>query len=63
MLPSVTVTVTENVPTTLGVPVIVPVVELMESPVGSPVADQESTAPLGLVAVIGSEIDCPTELA
>ena len=36
---SVAVTVTEDAPAVVGVPVIVPVDALMDSPVGRPVAD------------------------
>jgi len=36
---SVRVSVTDEVPTTVGVPVMAPVEELIASPVGSPVAD------------------------
>ena len=38
-------TVTELEPAVVGVPVIVPVEELMASPAGSPVADQVRVAP------------------
>ena len=43
--PSVAVTVTEETPGVVGVPVMTPVEVLMASPVGKPVADQVSVAP------------------
>ena len=45
--PSVAVVVTDDVPPTVGVPVIAPVDGLIESPEGSPVADQVRVAPDG----------------
>jgi len=42
--PSVSVTVTEDVPGVVGVPLIVPVEELMDRPAGRPTADQVSVA-------------------
>jgi len=44
-LASVAVTVTEEVPGAVGVPLIVPVDELIDSPAGRPVADQVRVAP------------------
>jgi hypothetical protein len=44
-LASVAVTVTEEVPGVVGVPEMVPLDELIESPVGRPVADQVRVAP------------------
>ena len=48
--PSVAVRVTEAAPGVVGVPVMAPVVELIVSPAGRPVADQVSVA-VGLVSV------------
>ena len=48
--PSVAVTVTVAAPGVVGVPVMAPVVELIVSPAGRPVADQVSVA-VGLVSV------------
>jgi hypothetical protein len=56
---SVAVTVTEDDPAVVGVPVMAPVPELMESPAGSPVAvyevmvavDEESLAPADTVGI------------
>ena len=43
--PSVAVTVTEEVPAVVGVPVMAPVDGSIESPAGRPVADQVRVAP------------------
>ena len=58
---SVTVMVTEPVPIVLGVPVITPVVGLMDRPVGRPVADQVYGA-VPPAAVTGWVTAAPTVL-
>jgi hypothetical protein len=51
----VTVTVMFEVPVALGVPVITPVLVLIDSPAGSPLADQVNgaTPPAAVIAVPG----------
>ena len=59
--PSVAVTVTEETPGVVGVPVIEPVEALMASPAGRPVADQVSVAPdwVSLAAFMSVEMAEP----
>src|SRR5205807_562163 len=60
VLPSVTVTVGEKTPATVGVPEISPEAGLMERPVGKAAALQVSKSPLGSVACICWVIATPT---
>src|ERR1700729_3742056 len=60
--PSVAVMTTEFDPAEVGVPVMVPVPELMDSPAGSPVADQVRVAPDWLsVAELVSGVMAPPD--